>query len=325
MSIVLVTGGAGFIGSHLVERLISMGNSVMCVDNFDPYYDPKIKASNLANVTDTSQFELHTVDIRDETSLNQLFQRCHIDTIVHLAARAGVFPSVKDPKTYCDINVRGTLNLLEAAREHNVEKFVFGSSSTVYGVDAKPPFREDANISHPSSPYGASKVAAEQYCHCYSYLFGLPTVVLRFFTVYGPRQRPDMAFHSFAKKILAEEPITLYAEGEAQRDYTYVGDIVDGIVRAISFQCDFEVFNLGNSFTISTIDALRILERCMNKKARVQLEPLRHGEMLVTLADITKAKRMLGYDPKTNVTKGILQFVNWYSVQNREQGMAPLK
>ncbi len=314
MNNILVTGGAGFIGSHLVDRLLGDGGArVTVVDNFNDFYDPAIKRANVAAHLERDDFELVEADIADSRAMNDLFARAAFDCVVHLAARAGVRPSLQDPLAYEETNVRGTFTLLEAARRNRVPKFIFGSSSSVYGVNSKVPFSEDDPIANPISPYAATKIAAEAACHVYSHLYDLRVVCLRFFTVYGARQRPDLAIHKFARLISQGQPIPIFGDGSTQRDYTYIDDIIAGVVAAMKYdRSQFEVINLGESQTVELRRLVELLERALGKRAIIDHQALQPGDLPVTFADVSKARRLLGYDPKTQIEDGIESFVEWF-------------
>ncbi len=312
----LVTGGAGFIGSHLCDFLLSQQCLVICVDNFCDFYSPKIKEENIRESKSHPNFSLHRVDIRDKDALNTLFVENQIDLVIHLAGMAGVRASIEKPLLYEEVNVRGTLTLLECMREHAVQKLVFASSSSVYGSNKGVPFRETDNVDHAISPYASSKKASEVQCHVYHHLFGIDVALLRFFTVFGPRQRPDLAIHKFTKGILEGEPIQIFGDGSSERDYTYVDDVVEGIWRSINFVLEneqvYEVFNIGNSQTVSLKKMVATLEGLLKREANIQHLPMQAGDMVRTFADISKAKEMLGYHPQTSFEDGIREFLMWY-------------
>jgi UDP-glucuronate 4-epimerase len=313
----LITGGAGFIGSHLVDYLLGADFPsrvhVTAVDNFNDFYDPAIKRANLAPYLTRDNFELIEADITDARAMDDLFARGRFDTIVHLAARAGVRPSLIDPMAYEATNVRGTYSLLEAARRHEVPQFIFGSSSSVYGVNANVPFSEDDPTSQPISPYAATKIAGEAACHTYSHLYGMRIVCLRFFTVYGARQRPDLAIHKFARLIAAGRPIPIYGDGQTRRDYTYIDDIISGVIAAMHYeQSQFEVINLGESETVELRRLVEIIEQAMGKRAVLDHQPAQPGDVPITYANIAKARRLLGYTPQTKIETGIDKFVAWF-------------
>jgi UDP-glucuronate 4-epimerase len=314
MTNVLVTGGAGFIGSHLVDRLLREGDArVTVVDNFNDFYDPAIKRANIAAHIERDDFELVEADIADARAMNELFRRRGFDCIVHLAARAGVRPSLDDPLAYEETNVRGTLTLLEAARRSGAPKFIFGSSSSVYGINSKVPFSEDDPVANPISPYAATKLAGESACHVYSHLFGLRVVCLRLFTVYGARQRPDLAIHKFAKLITEGKPLPIFGDGTTRRDYTYIDDIIDGIVTSMKYESSsFEVINLGGAHTVDLRRIVDLLEQALGKRAVIEYGPPQPGDVPVTYADIDKARRLLAYDPKTQIEEGVAKFVEWF-------------
>jgi UDP-glucuronate 4-epimerase len=317
MKDILVTGGAGFIGSHLVDRLVGDGGArVTVVDDFNDFYDPRIKRANIASHLERDDFELVEADIADARAMNDLFARASFDCVVHLAARAGVRPSVEDPLAYEESNVRGTFTLLEAARRNGVPKFIFGSSSSVYGLNSKVPFAEEDPIANPISPYAATKIAAEAACRVYSHLYDLRVVCLRFFTVYGARQRPDLAIHKFARLISQGQPIPIFGDGTTRRDYTYIDDIISGVVAAMQYdQSQFEVINLGESQTVELRRLVELLERALGKRAIIDHQPLQPGDVPLTYADVSKARRLLGYEPQTNIEAGIDRFVDWFKKQ----------
>lgn len=319
MKNILVTGGAGFIGSHLVDRLLSEGDwRVTVVDDFNDFYAPEIKRENVRGHQQSPLYRLHEADIRDRLRLEEIFKEEEkFDCIVHLAARAGVRPSLAEPMLYAETNINGTINLLELAREHGVKQFVFGSSSSVYGINAKVPFSEDDPIRQPISPYAATKAAGELVCHTYSHLYGVRCVCLRFFTVYGARQRPDLAIHKFAKLIDSGQPIPVFGDGTTRRDYTYIDDIIAGVRAAIDYQkSDYEVFNLGESQTVELNELIALLEKELDRHALIDRQPMQPGDVPQTFADVTKAHRLLGYDPQTKIEDGIRRFVRWF---RREQ------
>lgn len=312
---ILVTGGAGFIGSQLVEKLLSEGREVVSLDNFDTFYDPKIKRENIRAAKANKNYTLIEGDIRDVSALQQCFTNKKIEVVVHLAARAGVRPSIQHPELYYDVNVIGTLRLLEAMRSFNVKKFVFASSSSVYGNNVKVPFSESDPVDNPISPYAATKKAGELLCHTYHHLYNFDIYCLRFFTAYGPRQRPEMAIHSFTRNIMDGTPITMYGDGSTRRDYTYVDDIVSGIIRASERVKGYEIVNLGESRTTTLIDLIHIIERGIGKKANIQQMPEQPGDVNITYADIRKAKELLDYNPATSIEGGVNKFVSW--IKNR--------
>jgi UDP-glucuronate 4-epimerase len=310
----LITGGAGFIGSHLVDRLLATGvDRITVVDDFNDFYDPQIKRANIRRHLADPRYELAEVDIRNGQALDQSLAGKQFDCIVHLAARAGVRPSLSQPQLYNETNVSGTLNLLEFARHHHVKQFVFGSSSSVYGINAKVPFSEDDPIRKPISPYAATKGAGELLCHTYSHLYGIRCICLRFFTVYGPRQRPDLAIHKFARLISEGTPIPVFGDGTTRRDYTYVDDIIDGVIGAINYnKSDYEVINLGESRTVELRELIALLEKELDAHAIIDRQPPQPGDVPQTFADITKARKLLGYNPSTQIEDGLRKFVDWF-------------
>jgi UDP-glucuronate 4-epimerase len=306
----VVTGTAGFIGSHLTERLLRGGWAVTGVDSFDTFYDPRIKRRNIAACMVNPHFHLVEADIRDKAAMANAID-AGTDVIVHLAARAGVRPSIAEPALYTDVNVNGTVALLEVARERKIPKFIFASSSSVYGNNKKVPFSEDDNVDFPISPYAATKKAGELICHTYHHLHGIAINCLRFFTVYGPRQRPDLAIHKFARMIEEGKPIPVYGDGTMMRDFTYIDDILNGIVAAVARCSGYEVYNLGESRPISVNDLISELESALGKKALKTYLPLQPGDVDRTFADVTKAERDLGYQPATDIRTGLARFVAW--------------
>jgi UDP-glucuronate 4-epimerase len=315
MKKILVTGGAGFIGSHLVDRLLAEGNwRVTVVDDFNDFYAPEVKRNNIRAHQESPLYQLHEADIRDRAALEEVFQEEQFDCIVHLAARAGVRPSLSEPLLYTETNINGTLNLLELARQHEVEQFVFGSSSSVYGINAKVPFSEEDPVRQPISPYAATKAAGELLCHTYSHLYGIRSVALRFFTVYGARQRPDLAIHKFAKLIDEGRAIPVFGDGTTRRDYTYIDDIIAGVRSAIDYRAsNYEVFNLGESETVELKELIALLEKELDRHAVIDWQPLQPGDVPQTFADVSKARRLLGYDPQTKIEDGIKRFVEWFT------------
>lgn len=314
MKNILITGGAGFIGSHLVDRLLSEGEwQVSVVDDFNDFYDPAIKRANVSCHEKDSNYRLFEADIRDQAALGTIFAGNSFDCIVHLAARAGVRPSLDQPLLYAETNIIGTLNLLELTRAHGVKQFVFGSSSSVYGINAKVPFSEDDPIRQSISPYAATKAAGELLCHTYTHLYGIHSVCLRFFTVYGPRQRPDLAIHKFARLISEGKPIPVFGDGTTRRDYTFIDDIIAGVRAAIDYRdSDYEVINLGESRTVELRELISLIEKELGAKAQIDRQPLQPGDVPQTFADITKARRLLGYNPQTQIEDGIRKFVEWF-------------
>lgn len=321
MKNILITGGAGFIGSHLVERLLAEGGwQITVVDDFNDFYEPSIKRANLAPHISNQKFRLIEADIRDHQALEKAFADPSYDCIVHLAARAGVRPSLAEPRLYFETNINGTLNLLELARKAAVPQFVFGSSSSVYGVNPKVPFSEDDPIFNPISPYAATKAAGELICHTYSHLYDMRIVCLRFFTVYGARQRPDLAIHKFAKLISAGKPIPVFGDGTTRRDYTYVDDIISGVRAAIDYdKTKYEVINLGESRTVELRELISLLEVELGARAQIDRQPPQPGDVPQTYADISRARKLLGYDPQTDIETGIRRFVEWFRSQQASE------
>lgn len=318
---VLVTGGAGFIGSHLVERLLGRGDQVAALDNFNSFYDPEIKRRNLASLGGRKGFSLYETDILDLPALEQIFRREKPEAVAHLAAWAGVRPSLEKPQVYSEANVTGTINLLELSRKYSVANFVFASSSSVYGINSKLPFSEDDPIATPISPYAATKRAAELICHVYAHNYKIPITCLRLFTVYGPRQRPEMAIHKFTRLICEEKPVPVYGDGTSLRDYTYVDDIIDGMISSLERPFQFEIINLGDSKTVPLSYLITLIEKEAGKKARVEHLPPQPGDVPATYADISKASRLLNYSPRVQIEEGVRRFVRWYlSGQEPEKG-----
>jgi UDP-glucuronate 4-epimerase len=312
---ILVTGGAGFIGSHLVERLLAEDAwRVTVVDDFNDFYDPALKRRNVAPHLTRRDYQLVEADIRDRAALEKIFAATRFDCIVHLAARAGVRPSLTEPFLYAETNITGTLNLLELARATGVPQFVFGSSSSVYGINAKVPFAEDDPIRQTISPYAATKAAGEMLCHTYAHLHRMRCVALRFFTVYGARQRPDLAIHKFARLISEGRPIPVFGDGTTRRDYTYIEDIIAGVRAAIDYTAsDYEAINLGESRTVELRELIALLEGELGREALIERQPMQPGDVPQTFADISKARRLLGYNPQTQIEEGIRRFVAWFN------------
>ncbi len=308
---ILVTGGAGFIGSHFCELLLSKGYSVICVDNFNDYYNPALKRKNIASFSTKSHFTLYEIDIRNP-EIKEIFEKHDIKTIVHLAARAGVRASIEHPMLYEAVNIKGTLNLLEMALQFSIKHFIFASSSSVYGSRKQVPFSETDDVSKPISPYAATKRAGEMLCHTYHHLYNINISCLRFFTVYGPRGRPDMAPFIFTKNIFENKPIPVFGDGTAKRDFTFVKDIINGIYAAMSNNKGYEIFNLGNSKTVELSYFISLLEKYIGKKAKIKRLPPQPGDVPITFADLKKSKQMLGYDPQTSIETGLKIFVDWY-------------
>jgi UDP-glucuronate 4-epimerase len=311
---ILITGGAGFIGSHLVDHLLAEGGwRVTVVDDLNDFYSPAIKRANIAGHLQNADYNLVEADIRDSAAMARMFDEANFDVIVHLAARAGVRPSLSEPELYAETNINGTLNLLELARRHGIKQFVFGSSSSVYGVNTKVPFAEDDRIHQPISPYAATKAAGELLCHTYTHLYGIRCVCLRFFTVYGARQRPDLAIHKFSRLISEGRPIPVFGDGSMRRDYTYIDDIIQGVRSAIDYDATmYEVFNLGESQTTELGELIGLLEKNLDRQAIIDRQPMQPGDVPTTFADISKSREMLGYNPTTKIADGIPKFVEWF-------------
>jgi UDP-glucuronate 4-epimerase len=313
---ILVTGGAGFIGSHLVEKLLAAGHQVAILDDFNDFYDPQIKQANIAGVA--KAVTMYHVDLRDGASVRNLFHREKFETVAHLAARAGVRPSIQHPQLYYDTNVSGTLHLLDAASVTGVERFIFASSSSVYGISKTVPFSEDQHLTQTLSPYAATKIAGEFLCSTYSHLNQMRVVALRYFTAYGPRQRPDLAIHQFTRRIYAGQPIEQFGDGTTRRDYTYIDDVIQGTMAALTYDGPlFDIFNLGESDTIQLRDLIGAIENALGKKAKVNRMPEQPGDMPLTCADISKARQLLGYNPTTRFSDGLLRFMEWFLRSSR--------
>jgi len=315
---VVLTGGAGFIGSHVSEALLRRGVQLWILDNLDEFYSPAWKKANLEDMRRVGSYEFSQVDICDIVRLRETLERARPDVVIHLAARAGVRPSIEQPHLYERVNVAGTLNLLEMCRQLQVRKFLFGSSSSVYGATSRVPFSEDQVELRPVSVYAATKLAGEMFCYTYAHLFALPVICLRFFTVYGPRQRPDLAIHKFTALIEAGKPVPIFGDGSAGRDYTWVDDIAAGVMAAVDYEphpvdgVPFEVFNLGNSHPVKLLEMVELLERITGKSVILERHPPQPGDVPLTWADISKACRLLGYRPATRLEEGLEQFVAWY-------------
>lgn len=309
---ILVTGCAGFIGSSVVDRLLDSGEEVVGLDNMDSYYEPSIKKKNIEHNLQNPNFYFKQTDIRDLKALEKIFKNFKIETIIHLAARAGVRPSIEAPLLYEDVNIKGTLNLLELSKIHKPANLIVASSSSVYGINKKVPFRETDNVDKAISPYAASKKACETFCYTYHHLYGLPIVCLRFFTVYGPRQRPEMAIHKFTRLIDKGQEIQMYGDGTSKRDYTYISDIVDGIIRSMDIKEGYEILNLGNSKVVELRYLIHLIEKNLGKKAIIKQLPDQPGDVPITYSDISKARALLNYAPQTSIEEGIEKFVKWY-------------
>ncbi len=309
---ILVTGGAGFIGSHLVDQLLAESHRVICLDNFDDFYDPAQKRQNLSKALPQENFRLVIGDLREMEKLKEIFAAERIDQVVHLAARAGVRPSIGDPLLYAEVNIRGTLNLLETCRQFGVKKFIFASSSSVYGNNPKTPFVEEDRVDNPISPYAATKKAGELLCYTYHHLYDFDIACLRYFTVYGPRQRPEMAIHYFTRLIYEEKKVPIFGDGNSRRDYTYIDDALQATMAAIKRSHGYEIYNIGESRTVSLLKLVRVLEERLGKKARLEFWPPQPGDVAITFADIRKAQKILGYSPRMSIEEGVERFVRWF-------------
>jgi UDP-glucuronate 4-epimerase len=314
----LVTGGAGFIGSHVCERLLRDEHNVWAFDDLNDFYDPAHKRRNLRELQALAKpFEFTHGDITDRAALDEIFSSVKFDQVIHLAARAGVRPSLERPALYQRVNIEGTVNVLEAARLNGVKKIIMASSSSVYGLNSKPPFSESDLVTSAISPYAVSKLACEAMGHVWHHIYKMDVAMLRFFTVYGPRQRPDLAIYKFAKLISAGKPIPVFGDGTAARDYTFVSDTVDGVIACTKREIGYQIFNLGESETISLSHMIKSLEAALGKKAIIDQQPLQPGDVPLTFADITKARKHLGYDPKVKFERGIKLFVEWFLAEAR--------
>jgi len=311
MARVLVTGCAGFIGSHLVEALLNRGDEVAGIDCFNDYYDPAIKRRNLSRALGHARFTLWDRDICDEPAVRSVFDAFRPDVVVHLAARAGVRPSIRDPNLYHRVNVIGSQHILDACRDFGGPYLVFASSSSVYGGSDRVPFREDDPVARPVSPYAATKRMNELQAHVYSHLYGLQITMLRFFTVYGPRQRPDMAIHKFARAILEGRALPMFGDGSSRRDYTYIDDIISGVLAAIDHPREYDIFNLGESRTVSLTELIALLEEVLGRRALIDRHPPQPGDVPITYADISRARELLGWEPRTPVEEGLRHFAAW--------------
>lgn len=316
MKTYFVTGGAGFIGSSLSERLLEEGNKVVSIDNFCDFYNPEIKEKNIKGLQTNSNYKLYRADIRDREELNKIFDENNIDIVIHLAAMAGVRPSIENPILYQEVNCMGTQNILEEMRLHNISNLVMASSSSVYGNCREVPFNEEMVVDYAISPYAATKKANEVMTHVYHKLYSMNVIMLRFFTVYGPRQRPDLAINKFTRLMLNDEEIPMFGDGTTSRDYTYIDDIVDGIIKACNYTLNnkevYEILNIGNSSPISLKEMINIIGKVLNKIPKIKQLPMQPGDVDRTYADITKAKKLLCYEPKTSFEDGIKKFIIWY-------------
>jgi UDP-glucuronate 4-epimerase len=313
----LVTGAAGFIGSHVTETLLADGWEVVGLDNFDTFYDPAIKRENLKGLKKTKSFRLVEGDIRDGAALDAAAGSAPLDAVIHLAARAGVRPSLENPRVYVESNLTGTIEVLELCRKRGIPKLIFASSSSVYGEREGAPFREEDFVDSPISPYAATKKGGELLCYTYHHLYGIAVACLRFFTVYGPRQRPEMAIHKFARAIAEGEPITLFGDGGSRRDYTFIDDVVAGVVAALDRAKGYRIYNLGNHRTVELRELIRLLEEDLGKKAEVKHLPPQPGDVPLTCADIRRAQEELGYNPAVPIERGLELFVEWFEKKKK--------
>jgi len=309
---IFLTGGAGFIGSHLVDKLLEKKLEVVVIDDFNDFYDPRIKRKNIEKHLKNKNYKLYEGDICNLELLEEIFKKYPFSMVVHLAARAGVRPSLKDPLLYERVNGIGTLNLLECAKKYNIKNFIFASSSSVYGINSKVPFSEDDPIERPISPYASTKRANELMCYTYHHLYGMNITLLRFFTVYGPRQRPEMAIYKFTNLIYHNKPIPVFGDGGAKRDFTYIDDIIEGVLSSMEKCYPFEIINLGESKTIKLLELVNLIEKNLGKKAIINFLPQEPGDVPITYADISKAKKLLGYNPKFPPEEGIKEFTRWF-------------
>ena len=316
MNTYLITGGAGFIGSSLSERLIKEGNKVVAIDNFCDFYSDKVKENNVKELIKNPNFKLYRKDIRDRQAIKEIFEENNIDIVMHLAAMAGVRPSIENPCYYQEVNCMGTQNILEEMKVHNVKNLVMASSSSVYGNCKEVPFREDMIVDFAISPYAATKKANEVMTHVYHKLFDFNVIMLRFFTVYGPKQRPDLAINKFTRLMLNNEEIPMFGDGSTSRDYTYIDDIVDGIIKSCNYTLNnkdvYEILNLGNSSPVSLKEMINTIAKTLGVEAKIKQLPMQPGDVDRTFADVSKAKKLIGYEPKTSFEQGIQNFVNWY-------------
>ena len=323
MTTYLVTGGAGFIGSTLCNKLLNLNSKVIIIDNFCDFYDPNIKRKNIEELLENSNFKLYEIDIRNRKATKEVFDENKIDVVINLAAMAGVRPSIENPVLYQEVNCLGLQNILEEMRLHGVKNGVFASSSSVYGNCKKVPFREDMIVDYAISPYAATKKANEVMAHVYHKLYDMNIIMLRFFTVYGPRQRPDLAISKFTKLMLEDKEIPMYGDGTTSRDYTYIDDIVDGIIKSCEYlldqKCTYEILNIGNSTPISLKIMIDVIANVLNVEPKIKELPIQPGDVNITYADITKAKRLIGYEPKISFETGIEKFIQWYKENKRKE------
>lgn len=309
---VLITGGAGFIGSKVASLLLEQGREVVVLDDFNDYYDPRFKRENVALLQRSTGFSLVEGDIRDRALVEKLYRKEGIEATIHLAARAGVRPSIREPHLYVEVNELGTVNLLDAARKWGAYTFLFGSSSSVYGTNSKVPFSEADPITQPVSPYAATKRAGELLCHSYAHLFGMKITCLRFFTVYGPRQRPEMAIYKFTEKMLRGEALPMFGDGSSARDYTFIDDIADGVLRSLEAANEWEIVNLGGSRTTTLADLISMIASCAGVEPVIEQLPDQPGDVPITYAEVDHARELLGWEPTVVIDEGIRRFVEWY-------------
>ena len=314
---ILITGGAGFIGTNLTKALLEKDNKIFCIDNLNDYYSPEIKEKNIEQFKDNSNYQFQKIDIENLDDLKAIFAENDFDVIIHLAARAGVRASIENPSNYIQTNIHGTLNLLECIKDKDIKKFIFASSSSVYGNIKETPFKETMDINAPVSPYAATKLSTEAICYTYHHLYKIKMVGLRFFTVYGPHNRPDMAAYKFTDAIINDQTIEMYGDGNTSRDYTYVDDIVLGIIKSIDLENNFEIINLGNSSPIKLKDFINTFEEIIGKKATIINKPIPAGDVMQTYADISKAKELLNWEPKTSLKEGLSKLIEWYKNNNK--------
>lgn len=316
LKIYFITGGAGFIGSTLSEKLIQEGNKVITIDNFCDFYDPKIKEGNIEELLKSSNFKLYRDDIRNRNAIKNIFKDNKIDVVIHLAAMAGVRPSIENPILYQEVNCLGTQNILEEMKENNIKNSIMASSSSVYGNCTEVPFKEDMIVDYAISPYAATKKANEVMCHVYHKLFNFNVMMLRFFTVFGPRQRPDLAISKFTRLMLENKEIPMFGDGKTSRDYTYIDDIIDGIIKSCNYVLEnervYEILNIGNSSPVSLKEMIEIISKTLNINPRIKHLPMQLGDVERTYADISKAKELVGYEPQISFEEGIQKFVTWY-------------
>ncbi len=317
MQKIFITGAAGFIGSHLCEALLARGDAVVGLDDFNDDYDPAIKRENIKAALGHDRFTLAEADLCDEAALREVFAKEQPEVVVHLAARAGVRPSLQDPNLYHRTNVIGSQHVLDACRDYKPSHLVFASSSSVYGGSAEVPFKEADPVMRPISPYAATKRMNELQAHVYSHVYGIKTTLLRFFTVYGPRQRPDMAIHAFTRRILDGDSVPMFGDGATQRDYTYIDDVIAGVLQAVDRPFPYEIFNLGEQHTTRLDDLIALIARHAGKPAKIEVKPLQPGDVTITYADISRARDKLGYAPKISMDEGVARFVAWYREQHQ--------